>query len=176
MKDLRVVCLIALLAPLAACSSHQLAAINILPVPPRDSRWEGDKPDHMQLPLKPSDRAELLTALRFGLSHDNQDRGSAVEPNAEATYGKLLDLLTGDLTLADLSKPGIQAWFQGSLVDQVIDAREESMPGTHGPVALRGAQSDGKYWWIFYRDRSDHLTKVMVVRLQALTNLIEKGK
>lgn len=176
MKNLRIVAVIILLAPLTACYHRQLSPIDILPVPPKDSRWEGATPDHIQLPLSTAGRTELVTSLRYGLSHNNQERNSAVEPNPEKTYGKLLDLLGQNVTLADLAKPEFQTWFSGERVDQVVDAREERTFRSQGPVAYRGAPSDGKYWWIFYRDADDHLTGVMLVKLQALTRLVEKRK
>jgi hypothetical protein len=176
MKALQIVRTIVLLVPLAACCQRELAPVNILPVPPKDSRWEGDTPNHIRLPLTRPGRMELVTSLRYGLSHDNQERGSAVEPNAEKTYEKILDLLGNDVTLADLSKPDFKAWFPGERVDQVIDARDDAISKSHAPVALRGAPTDGKYWWIFYRDGNDHLNGVMVVKLQSLTTLVERKK
>jgi hypothetical protein len=176
MKTPGILRTIVLLAPLAACCHHTLAPVNILPVPPQDSNWEGAKPEHLKLPLTKTGRTELESALRYGLNHDNQHRGSPVEPNAPKAYEKLLDLLGNAVSLTDLSKPDFQTWFPGDRVDQVVDAREEVTPQSHAPVALRGAGSDGKYWWIFYRDDDDHLIGVMVVKLQALTTLVERKK
>jgi hypothetical protein len=176
MKALKIVRTLVLLAPLAACVHHPLASIDILPVPPQDSRWERDKPQHLHLPLTAPDRTELVKSLRYGLSHDNEADNRAVDPNPESTYGKLLDLLAKPAALADLSKPEFTTWFVGDRVNQVIDAREEALTNDHAPVALRGVPSGGVYWWIFYRDGSDHLNQVMLVKLQALTKLIERKK
>ena len=162
--------------PLAGCAHRQLAPIEILPVPPKDSRWEGDKPDHLTLPLNQVGRAELETQLRFGLSHANEERNSAVEPNAAGTYKPCLDLLEAPHKVGDLSGGVFQKCFQGDIVQQVVDAREAAFARSHAPVAIRGALSDGKYWWVFYRDSSDRLTGVMVIKLQALTRLVEKKR
>ena len=57
-------------------------------------------------------------------------------------------------------------------VVQVVDARDPVTPRSHVPVAL----SDGKYWWIFYRNAQDQLTGVMAVKVAALGVLIEKDR
>ncbi len=157
---------------LAGCCQKQELSLNILPVPPQDSRWEGSAKDRIALPL--ASRPELEDALRYGLDQRNKDRGPATDLNAPKTYGPLLDLLSKPTTLADLSKPEFKKWFPGELVTQVVDSRDPGFPKSHGPVAAADAPSSGKYWWIFYRDDHDNLTNVMVINLQALTTLVEK--
>ncbi len=176
MKTFSIARCIVLLAPLCACTHYQPAPVNLLPVPPKDSRWEQDETERVHLPLTEAGRTDLVTALKYGLNHNNADRDSAVELNAAQTYKNLLDLLSHDDTLADLSQPGFKTFFPGDRIDQVIDARDDTAPKSHPPVAFRGALTDGKYWWIFYRDANDHLSGVMVVRFQALTTLVEKKK
>ena len=164
---------LALLMALSGCSPKRTFSVNILPVPPQDSRWEVSAKDRIRLPLT-EDRNELEEALRYGLNHLNKVRHSATDANVAKTYGALLDLLSTPATLADLSKPEFKKWFPGDLVTQVVDARDSALPKSHGPVALADAPSSGRYWWIFYRDNQDNLTSLMVVDLQALTTLIER--
>jgi hypothetical protein len=162
------------LLTLPGCCPKRELSVNILPVPPQDSRWEISKKDRLALPL--ANRPELEDALRYGLNRRNKDRGTATDLNAPKTYGPLIDLLSKPTTLADLSKPEFKAWFPGELVTQVVDARDAEFPKSHGPVALADAPSSGKYWWIFYRDEQDNLNGVMVVSLQALATLSERKR
>jgi hypothetical protein len=174
MRTRSVTWTVVLIATLAGCSQKRELSVNILPVPPQDSRWQGSAKDRIALPL--ASRQELEDALRYGLDQHNKDRGSATDLNAPKTYGPLLDLLSKPTTLADLSKPEFKKWFPGELVTQVVDARDAGFPKSHGPVAVADAPSGGKYWWIFDQDNHGNFTAVMVVNLQALTTLVERKR
>ena len=172
MKARHLVLALALMVELAGCSQRTSISATIIPVPPQDSRWERTKADRLSLKLSSDGRKELETALTYGLNRQNQEDNVATDANAKATYATLLDALEKPASLADLTSPAFKTRFPGPLVMQVVDARDEVTPKSHGPVAL----SDGKYWWIFYRNSQDQLTGVMVVKVAALDVLVEKAR
>jgi hypothetical protein len=163
-----------LLVSLAACAKHQTISISAVPVPPEDSRWEKAQADRIHLPLtNPDERKELVTALTYGLNRENQTRHRATDPNAERTYGALLDFLGKDHNIGELDQPQARKLLAGPVVKQVVDARDTSTPKPEeSPVAV----SDGRYWWIFYPGDNGRLKGVMVVKVNALETLIEKGR
>lgn len=156
---------------LAGCYKRQVASTTVLPVPPQDSRWEMTQADRIALPLGDAGRGVLGDALAWGLNRKNKidNVGAGPDPDAKRKYAPLFDLLSRSPTLADLASAPYKKWFPGPMVKQVVDARDAVTPRDHAPVAL----SDGTYWWIFYRDRQDRLTGVMVVKFNALQTLIE---
>ena len=141
----------------------------LIPVPPREFRSEGQAAERIQLPL-PDDaaRTRLLTFLRAGGDSRKTKKGKpAVDPNPEARYGALLDLLgrkgSPALTLDDLTKkPTFQRWFHGPVMWNVIDARDEAYPkDAVSPAAV----TDGSYWWVFYPAADGRLSGLLVIRL-----------
>jgi hypothetical protein len=161
-----------LIVELTGCSTRRTISTNILPVPPQDSRWERTPADRIALPLSSAGRTELENALRYGLNRNNAADNVATDANAPALYASLLDLLGKAATISDLSSPAYKKWLPGTMVLQVVDARDPVTPRSHVPVAL----SDGKFWWIFYRNAQDQLTGVMAVKVAALGVLIEKDR
>jgi hypothetical protein len=159
---------------LSGCSARQAVQVTVLPVPPRDSRWEIDQKDRIPLPLKDAGRKELADALTWGLNRNNKiDNVSAgSDPNAPRKYAPLFDLLSKAPKLQDLETPPYKQWFPGPMVKQVVDARDLATPRDHTPVAL----NDGTYWWVFYRDNQDQLTGVMVVKVNAFQVMSEKKR
>ena len=160
-------CLLLLVIPLFGGCSH--SGQILIPVPPREFRSEGQAAERIQLPL-PDDaaRTRLLTFLRAGGDSRKAKKGKpAVDPNPEARYGALLDLLgrTGSpaLTLDDLTKkPTFQRWFHGPVMWNVIDARDEAYPkDAVSPAAV----TDGSYWWVFYPAADGRLSGLLVIRL-----------
>ena len=162
---------IALTAQLAGCCPQQPVTVTVLPVPPQDSRWQGSDQDRIALPLV-SGREQVEDALKFGLNRNNKEDNVAVVLNAKALYKRLLDRLEKPATFSDLSSDVFKQRFPGKIVMQIVDARDLTRPGQHAPVAL----SDGRYWWIFYRNANDQLTSVMVAKVQAIDTLVEKDK
>ena len=138
-----------LVAALLIGCTHQI----LIPVPPREFRSEAQAAERIPLPLADAAaRARLLTFLRAGGDARKAKKGKpAVDPNPEARYGALLDLLgrsSPALTLDDLTKkPTFQRWFHGPVMWNVIDARDEAYPkDAVSPAAV----TDGSYWWVFY--------------------------
>jgi hypothetical protein len=157
-----------LIVELTGCAaSRKTISTNILPVPPQDSRS-----GRIALPLDSAGPTELEKSLRSGLNPSNAADNIATDANAPAFYASLLDLLGKPASLSGLSTPAFKKWFPGTMVMQVVDARDLVSLQNHGPVAL----SDGRYWWIFYRNTQDQLTGVMVVKLAALGVLTEKDR
>jgi len=158
-----------LLLELSGCGKR-MVPLTLLPVPPADARA-----DQIRLPLDPDSVKRLTNSLRFGLSKNNERDDVAVIENAAAKYKELLAALSepNHPSLPDLDTPAYKKFFPGPLVKQIVDARDKVTPSdTHAPVAA----NDGAYWWIFYRDRDDKLTGVMVVKVNALQTLIEKRR
>ncbi len=142
---------------LAGCCPSQVAY-----VPVREARFrsEATRQERLQLPLTAESREYMLKFLRAGGDTDRLGQEVA-DPEAESRYAPLLDLLSDarNLTLADLTeKATYRAWFQGPVIRQVIDAREEAPPAID-PVAV----TDGKYWWIFFH-RHRELRELLVVK------------
>jgi len=142
---------------LGGCCRAQVAY-----VPVREARFrsEATKQERVQLPLTAESRGRVLKFLRAGGDTDRFEQDIA-DPEAESRYAPLLDLLAvpRNLTLADLTeKATYRAWFQGPMIRQVIDAREEAPPAID-PVAV----TDGKYWWVFFH-RQKELRELLVVK------------
>ena len=153
---------------------RQTVPTTVLPVPPQDSRWEISQKDRVSLPLNDAGRNDLADALTWGLNRNNKIDNVAAgnDPNAKKKYAPLFDLLSNNPKLLDLETPPYKQWFPGPLVKQVVDARDLVTPRDHAPVAL----NDGTYWWIFYRDKQDQLTGVMVVKVNTLQVMSEKTR
>jgi len=166
--------LLSALLLLAACGPRQAPLPTVIPVPAQDSRWEITPADRIHLPLDAAGRAELSDALTWGLNRNNKadNVGAGTDPDAPRRYAPLFDLLSNNPKLADLETAPYKKWFPDLMVKQVVDARDLATPRDHAPVAL----NDHTYWWIFYRDRQDRLTGVMVVKLNVFQVMIEKNK
>lgn len=129
-------------------------------VPEQQFRSEEALSDRIALPLTAESRLALTRFLRAGGNRD--DIGSnAVDPDAEARYKALLDLLQNPqgMTTADLADGTVlRARFHGKPERRVVDAREEA-PVFPLPYAL----SDGRYWWVFFHQERK-LTGVLVFK------------
>jgi hypothetical protein len=93
---------------------------------------------------------------------DNDVLGEdAVIPNAGTSYAGLLDSLANPelLDLEDLKLAPYTTWFKAS-VTQVIDAREPR-PAILGSVY---AATDGPFWWVFRREGSGKLNRLVVFK------------
>ena len=136
---------------LAGCCARQ---VSFVPVRERQFRTETFK-----LPLDEDSRRKLLLYLSAGGDNDKVGNTQA-DPQAEKRYRPLLAMLADDthLALEDLTtKRTFQSWFQGDVIREVIDAREESSPAID-PAAV----SDGRFWWVFY-PHNKRLESVMVM-------------
>ena len=131
-------------------------------VPVREARFRSEATiqQRIHLPLTVESRERVVKFLRAGGDTDRLGQDIA-DPEAETRYALLLDLL-GDprnLSLADLTeKQTYKAWFQGPVIRQVIDAREEAPPAID-PIAV----TDGKYWWVFFQ-RHKELKELLVIK------------
>ncbi len=116
------------------------------------------------LPLSPEGREELLAFLRADGDRRNL-RGPPQLPQADARYGPLLTLLASadNLDLEDLAAEGrastpYRPWFSDKAIRDVIDARDEQPAALTPPCAL----SDGRFWWVFARQREGRFTRLIV--------------
>lgn len=142
------------------CTSDVYVAI-----PPEDFR-SAEEP----LPLSPASRVSLMKFLRAGGDRSNEP--DVVDLGA-GRYDSLLTLLadTAYLRVEILEgKTPYRMWFSDPAVYGVIDARDESVSLLDRPIAYL---TDGKYWWVFYRE-DRRLTKLLVVK--QLMREPEKGE
>ena len=123
-------------------------------------RTEDAAGDRIALPLGAAARERILKFLRAGGNTGNYDAG-VTEPGADQRYAGLLDWLSTDRTLDDLSGSEPKRWFTAGPVYQVVDARERYALSDTQVAAM----SDGYYWWIFYHPRSKHLDQLLVTRV-----------
>jgi hypothetical protein len=114
----------------------------------------------LALPLAAAEREKLVAFLVAGGNNDALGE-DAVIPNAGTRYAGLLDSLANPelLDLEDLKGAPYTAWFKAS-VTQVIDAREPR-PAVLGSVY---AATDGPYWWVFRREGSGKLNRLVVFK------------
>jgi len=160
--------LVLAVAVAAGCRKQPLLKCAVFPVPPEDSR----SPRYV-LPLDEDSRKDLLERLSFGLNESNRREGIGTNTDSKATYEKRLPLLAAPnkLTLQDLSGTAYSQWLAQPVIQQVVDARDRTMP-KNSPVAV----SDGTFWWIFYPDTQGRLTGVMAARLNSCLNLKEAAR
>ena len=110
----------------------------------------------VDLPLSDAERQMILSFLQRGGNWGTQD---VVDSNAPTHYSELLDLLCDPAFLSshnfrnetkiDEISPTMKKWFFNPIIYQIIDATKKRPP-THNPMGM----SDGKYWWIFYTEKS----------------------
>jgi len=123
-------------------------------------RTEESAVDRIALPLDAAGRERIRKFLRSGGDTRKYDTG-VVDPGAEQRYAGLLDWLSADRTLDDLSSSELKRWFTGGPVFQVVDARERYALSDTQVAAM----SDGYYWWVFFHPRSKHLDQLLVTRV-----------
>ncbi len=153
-----------LIVEFTGCCTKKTVSTNILPVPPQDSRS-----DRIALPLDSASLAKLEKALVSGLNPNNQTDNVGTTSNAIDV--RLLHLLEKPASISDLSTPAFKELLPGTMVMQIVDARDPAAPPNQ-PVAL----FDGTYWWIFYPNAQHQLTAVMVVKLAALSSMTESHR
>lgn len=124
--------------------------------------------NRLALPLTPESRAFVTQFLRSGRNPALDSTATVSDPDADARYAGLLDLLAGgSLAVSNLvadpkfnATAAFKPWFPAPALRQVIDARENFVPPIQ-PYAFLDAA--GKHWWVFYH-RQKRLTHVLITR------------
>ena len=123
-------------------------------------RTEESANERIPLPLDVVSRERILKFIRAGGNTHAYGVG-VVDPGADQHYAALLDWLSRDRTLDELSRSEPKQWFVAGPVYQIVDARERNGLSDTQVVAM----SDGFYWWVFYHPRSKHLDQLLVTRV-----------
>jgi hypothetical protein len=148
-----------LVAAVGGCLSSERVAPYVA-VREAQFRTEESANDRIALPLDAASRERILKFIRAGGNTRAYGAG-VVNPGADQHYAGLLDWLSHDRTLDDLSSSELKPWFAAGPVFQVVDARERNALSDTQVAAM----SDGFYWWVFYHPRSKHLDQLLVTRV-----------
>ncbi len=158
MPRVRIVGLLSLLGLLAtssACCTQTGSRVPYVAVREAQVRQE------VKLPLDAARREQLLKFLRAGGNTDFLDEPPQ-DPAADPRYAPLLELLASPENLSPEALTGgrYRAWFTGTPLRQVVDAREDAPPALDPPFAV----TDGAYWWVFKRGGEDTFNELIVFK------------